>query len=212
LTPQALAILHTSDLETIPDPDQAAILQEAVTALTAGLQTTTARHIATMMARLANIYRAEKLTAAEAEGRLETYTALLEDIPPDILVKAFKTAGQTLKFFPAVAEIREIAEPEFKRRRWAYSRAQWLIRRHEEKWRAPQVIPEEERAWVAQEMAKLTRKIRKRFPSTRPDPLQGEPAGPMKKRDSKVEVTDGRSKGGGAGGRADDTDSINRER
>lgn len=90
-----------------------------------------------MIGRLATLFPAARVSDAEAEQRLSLYTGLLEDIPADILSAAFKTAAQTCTFFPAVAEIRKIAENEFAARRRRRAILREMIRKHEREWKAP---------------------------------------------------------------------------
>lgn len=167
-------------------PEEAAALSEARTALAAGLQPTPRPSIATMMARLANIYRAERLSPEEANARLETYCALLEDIPPDLLLVAFRKVGQSLKFFPTVAELREPVEAELRKRRNLAHRAAWLIRIHQERWRPPvEPLGEEERKRVAEEARQILHGLDGRFPSARTaGPLSDKPSGPITPTDS----------------------------
>jgi hypothetical protein len=184
LTPYAEALIRDTPAPGIadrcPTPQEAQELRAAVPALRAGLHSTTASQIATMMGRLAVIYRAERISREEAKLRLETYQALLEDVPPDILLTAFRQAAQTIKFFPTVAEIRELAAVELQRRRWMLARAEWLIKVHETRWKDPEPEPSEaEREEIAAGLRELAGRIAARFPTKRETgPLTPRPHGP----------------------------------
>lgn len=146
--------------EDVPTVAQVDELRTAVALLTGGLAETPRSKIAALVGRLANAYRAEKLTAREAAGRLATYQDLLCDIPPDLLALAFRRAGQRCTFFPTVAEIRQQVGLEMATRHWRLFRAQYLIQHHERNWRPAQpAISEAERAEVAAGLARLGRAL-----------------------------------------------------
>lgn len=105
-----------------------------------------------MIARLATLYPAAKVTDVEAEQRLSLYTDLLQDIPFDILSRAFREAAKKFIFFPTVAEIRKIAGYEVAERRWRHSLLERMIRIHERDW-TPPVKPED--MPTAEEMAEI---------------------------------------------------------
>lgn len=111
--------------------------RSALAAYEAGLQNTPREEIERMIGRLATLFPAARVSDAEAEQRLSLYTGLLEDIPADILAGAFRAAAQTCTFFPAVAEIRKLAEDQFaaRRRRRAILRA--MVKRHDHEWTRP---------------------------------------------------------------------------
>ncbi|MDX3884046.1 hypothetical protein [Sphingomonas sp. MM-1] len=91
--------------------DVAATIPAALAALKAGMAPSTEEQIEGLMGSIALLYPAAKVTEKEAEARLDLYIDLLQDIPFDILSAAFKSAAQTSRFFPTVAEIREAALP-----------------------------------------------------------------------------------------------------
>jgi hypothetical protein len=193
-------------------PDQVDELRAAIPTLLSGLHQTAAGHISSMMGRLAVVYRAERLSAKEARLRLETYTSLLEDIPPDILRAAFIEAAKTLKFFPTVAEIREIASVELRRRQLMLWRAQYLVRLHEMERPEPEPEPsEEERKEIAQGLRELAQRLGARFPSKRQDrergPLTPRPHGPNQSESK--EDSNGRERGrSGAGPQAHEPEGL----
>jgi hypothetical protein len=69
----------------------------------------TPRQINKMMTKLALAYPNAKLSAGEAEARIELYEQSLADIDIDVLGAGFAAAVKSLKFFPAVAELRDLA-------------------------------------------------------------------------------------------------------
>lgn len=69
-----------------------------------------ANWIERLLGTLATAFPASKLSEAEAKARLRLYTLSLEDIDIDILRRAVAASVKTCRFFPTVAELREIAE------------------------------------------------------------------------------------------------------
>jgi hypothetical protein len=84
-----------------------------------------------MMTKLALGYPNQKLTDVEAEARMELYAEQLADIPYDMLGPAFAAAIRTLKFFPTIAELRDLAtaQPAPPRRRRQH-RIEMLLAAH----------------------------------------------------------------------------------
>ena len=166
------AVPDRHDVQPVPTPEEAEGLRQALVTIGQGLQKTARGHIAQMIGWAVSAYRGEKLSDDEADRRLEVYTRMLEDIPPDILREAFQEAIKTMVFFPTVAEIRKLAAAEVLKRRWTKSRAEWLIFIHERDWKEPEPeISEEERLEVKAGLGKLWRRIEERFPSAR-DPAR----------------------------------------
>lgn len=113
-----------------------------------------------MLTKLAAAYRDERLSDDEAAARRSIYIEGLADIPFDVLSGAFKTALQTCKFFPTVAEIRAKAGPELSKRRWRIFCLKRMVDKHERDWREPIkpedcLPPEEARAILEETFAKM---------------------------------------------------------
>lgn len=113
--------------------------------------TATEQQVETMIGKLAMATAQTKVSAAEAEGRLELYWLALRDIPLDDLRGAFVELVRTCTFLPTPAEVRKAASLKGAVRRHAKSRARCLVKLHEREWREPaeQVRPEEVRAVLA---------------------------------------------------------------
>lgn len=121
----------------IVGPETAEAARKALAVYNAGMVACPEPHVEHLMAKLATIYPAAKISDSEAEERLSNYTDLLQDIPADILSRAFREAAQTLKFFPSVAEIRTIAMREVNARAWRKFVLERMIARHENEWKPP---------------------------------------------------------------------------
>lgn len=93
---------------TISD-DEADAIESALAVYEAHPKGSTPRQINKMMTRLALAYPNAKLSVEEAGARLELYEQMLADIDVDLLGAAFAAAVKTLKFFPSVAELRDLA-------------------------------------------------------------------------------------------------------
>ncbi|WP_152663973.1 hypothetical protein [Sphingomonas sp. SRS2] len=107
--------LAYSDLPVVSPAARQAVEAE-MQAMTSLLQPTDPERISDMLGSLAGLYPAGKMTAAEADAQNALYCDLLKDIPHDILKLAFRSAAQEHKFFPTVAELRELARPHRARR------------------------------------------------------------------------------------------------
>lgn len=113
--------LEPFDPERVPaiSDAEADECRSALAVYRAAPKTTPVRDIDRMMLKLALGYPNQRLSDSEAEGRMELYAEQLSDIPFDILALGFAAAVRTLKFFPTVAELREMAmsQPAPRRRR-----------------------------------------------------------------------------------------------
>jgi hypothetical protein len=109
-----------------------------------------------MLTKLSVIYpqsAVAKGSEAEARALLGTYCELLADIPGPILGRAIKSIGQTSRFFPSVAEIREAAAPELNALRWRRFTLARMVAKHEREWQAPKdLCPPEEAARIVAEV------------------------------------------------------------
>ena len=119
------------------EPDEADEARRALRTFEAGLAPCDPTEIDRMMTKLAAAYPPMRISDDEAKARRAVYVDLLEDIPFDILARAFKTAGQTCKFYPTAAEIRDCAKHELAKRHAQRARLQFLIWKHETEYRAP---------------------------------------------------------------------------
>lgn len=97
--------------------DEAASAPALIASYERALAPSEPANIARMMARIALLYPAQRLSDVESAERLALYTELLADIPGDILGEAFRKVAQTSRFFPSVAEIREAAATAIDARR-----------------------------------------------------------------------------------------------
>lgn len=146
--------------EDVPTPAQALALREAESVLAAALAWTPKDEITRMVGRLATIYRDERLSQKEADMRLATYKDLLQDIPPDLLSLAFKRAGQTCRFFPTVAELRDQVRADLALRNWRLGRARYLADLHDRDWCEPApTISDVEREMVQRSLGALARTL-----------------------------------------------------
>lgn len=78
---------------------------------------------------------------AEATAWVHETTRLLADMPLDILCTALDDHQRTSKFLPTVAEIRELAEPSYERRRRAAARLDAMARLIESGQHVPEYAP-----------------------------------------------------------------------
>ena len=138
-------------------PDERAELAAFVTAYERALTPARPAAIDAVLAGIAMAFPAAKVSAAEAEARLDIYANGLADVPHDILETAALKAIRECKFFPSVSEIRERCEG-LALRRWRLERAKHLIAKHDREWQAPA----QERELTAAEQAELE-SIMKRF-------------------------------------------------
>ncbi|KKM66246.1 hypothetical protein LCGC14_1483030, partial [marine sediment metagenome] len=75
---------------------------------------------------LGNAVSMPKMSKDEAKGRLRVYHSALADLPGIIVLEGLKEAIKTCKWFPSVAELREIMEPKAKELRLRTERARSL--------------------------------------------------------------------------------------
>ena len=109
------------------------------------------QQVETMIGKLAMATAQAKVSAAEAEARLELYWLALRDVPLADLREAFVDLVRNSTFLPTPAEVRKVALHKGAVRRYAKSRARCLVKLHEREWREPAelVKPEEVRAVLA---------------------------------------------------------------
>ena len=67
-----------------------------------------------------------KMSKDEAKGRLRTYHAALADLPANVVLAGLKEAIRVCKWFPSVAELRGLMEPQAKELRLQIERARSL--------------------------------------------------------------------------------------
>lgn len=99
-----------------------------------------------------------------ADARAAIYLKALSDVPADILNAACMDAVKTLKFFPKVAELRELAAPEIGRRQWARMTLKRMAEVHDEHYRPS--LTEKEMV-KPEDLAKLAKRLGGRFKSKR---------------------------------------------
>ncbi len=75
---------------------------------------------------LGNAVSMPKMSKDEAKGRLRVYHAALADIPGIIVLAGLREAIRTCKWFPSVAELRGLMEPQAKELRLRVKRARTL--------------------------------------------------------------------------------------
>lgn len=101
-------LFDAEKLPTITD-DEVEAVEHALAVYRDAPAGTNPRQVNKMMAKLALGYPSQKISTDEAEARIELYSEQLADIPVDILGAGFAAAVRTLKFFPSVSELRELA-------------------------------------------------------------------------------------------------------
>lgn len=100
-----------------------------------------------MIGKLALATAQTKVSAEEAEERLDLYWLALNDIPVADLRWAFTEILKTATFLPTPAEVRTKAMIPCNRRKYAKSRARFLARKHDTEWRPPaELMPPDELA------------------------------------------------------------------
>jgi hypothetical protein len=119
------------------EPAEAEEARRALATFEEGLAPCDPTEIDRLMTKLAAAYPPMRISEDEAKARRAVYVELLEDIPFDILARAFKTCGQTHKFYPSAAEIRDAAKPELSRRKAKAARLQFLLHKFETEYRPP---------------------------------------------------------------------------
>lgn len=142
------------------EPEQVPEVKSAISLFEGSLTPCPPEHIKRLMTKLGAAFPAGKLTDGEVAAREAVYVELLGDIPLDILANAFKKAGQTCRFFPSAAEIREHARPELSKRKWRLFCLNRMLAKYERDYRPPlgpnEVCkPEEARAIVAEVLERV---------------------------------------------------------
>ena len=118
------------------------------------------------LVELGNAVSMPKMSKDEAKGRLRVYHAALADIPGIIVLEGLKEAIKTCKWFPSVAELRRLMEPQAKELRLQVERARMLAAKHEPraklaspKLKGYDTLTEAQRVTHEQRMAKLRAKL-----------------------------------------------------
>lgn len=142
------------------EPEQVPEVKQAISLFEGSLEPCPPDHIKRLMTKLGAAFPAGKLTDGEVAAREAVYTELLGDVPLDILANAFKKAGQTCRFFPSAAEIRECAKPELSKRQWRLFCLNRMLAKYERDYRPPlgpnEVCkPEEARAIVEEVLGRI---------------------------------------------------------
>lgn len=65
-----------------------------------------------MMAKMALAYPSLRLSDQEAGARVALYAEQLSDLPAETIGLTFQAAVRTCKFFPSIAELRELAKSQ----------------------------------------------------------------------------------------------------
>lgn len=119
--PALTYIVSTADLPA---------LRRAAEALTRSLTPASPESVESMVGRLAIAFPRQTLSDDEADTRLQQYVIGLDDIPPDVLERAYRAAIKTRTFFPTVAELRALCTG-MAQRKWRLSRIQLLLRTYD---------------------------------------------------------------------------------
>lgn len=139
------------------EPELRQAIPDAVAQLERSLEPASAEQIAAALGTIeVALPMPRGLTERDAEARLVLYIRALHDIPADVLEDACWKAVQTLKFFPKVAELRELAMPELRRRRGSKAMLELLARIHDERYQPP--VPESQLA-KPEDFARLQKRI-----------------------------------------------------
>lgn len=126
--------------QRLPTPAERAELAGLVGPYEAALTPASPSAIDGIVASLSAGYRAEKVSAEEADARLNAYQIGLADVPLDILEHAALRAMRECRFFPVVEEIRSRCDG-LALRAFRLARIKHLIDRHDREWR-PEPDPE----------------------------------------------------------------------
>lgn len=115
LTPQLEAMLATEALWSSDDPlplltvDDLAQARRAIAVYRGAPKGSPAPYIAKQIGTLAIALPVARVSDREAQARVEIYQRALADLDTDVLRAAVGRAIETCRFFPTVAELREIA-------------------------------------------------------------------------------------------------------
>ena len=149
----------------VVSPEQRAAIPDAIKMVEATLVPATDEQIVSALGTIEVALPLRRdMPAVEADARLEIYSRALADMPADILNAACMEAVKTLKFFPKVAELRELAAKELGRRRWNKAMLEMAARVHDERYEPP--VPAEDMV-KPEQLARLAKRIGSRFPSKR---------------------------------------------
>jgi len=119
-------------------------------------RTTAISSIDKMMASLAMAYPSQRISPEAAQLRLEVYAQGLADIAPDLLRGAMHDAVKVHKFFPSVAELRELAAKRpMGEHRWRRMVLERLVMAAED--RADQRPEDPAEAWTVERLTELPR-------------------------------------------------------
>lgn len=101
--------------------------------------------VETLVGKLAIATAQAKVSESEADARIEMFWLALRDLPVDDLRGAFMDLLRTCTFMPTPAEVRTAAIRQGALRRYAKSRAQHLVWKHEQEWKpSGDIVPPEE--------------------------------------------------------------------
>lgn len=112
-------------------PAMRAEVNTALAAIAAGDAPCTHDQIHRMMAHLSVIYPHARQSDDEARMQLTAYAGLLDQLPAYALRAAFRRAAQTIRFFPSVAELIELAHYPASLSRWREMRLLAMARKHD---------------------------------------------------------------------------------
>jgi hypothetical protein len=152
LTADEYPLVTKSEREAIPG---------AIAELKRSLAGSTPDHIASVLGML-SFALPKKHGGGDAEALITVYAKALNDIPPDVLDDAGLQAVKTLKFFPKVVELREIAMPEIYRRKWQLMALELLAQKYDREANAKPV-----KLVDPAQIAQLRQQLADRFPSAR---------------------------------------------
>jgi hypothetical protein len=108
-------------------------------------------HVNKMLGELSIALPKAQSSDTEAAARLEIYWKTLRTIPLHDLRFAYQKLIRESRFFPSVADIIAAAAPSRNRRDWLWSRAKFLVLKHEREWRPePEPLTDEQRNEVTE--------------------------------------------------------------
>lgn len=116
--------------------------------------------ISRMLTKLATAMPAQRISDDEARQKLAIYIQALDDVPLDVLQDAMKACVRSCMFFPTVAEIRKITDPEMRRRRFLIDRARYHARNRGKAEPLPPPLSKEDRAVLADKMRALSETLK----------------------------------------------------
>lgn len=110
--------------------EQVPAVRRAAEIIQQSLRPASADQVRATVAKLSIAFPRQRSSDAEADVRLEQYVEGLDDIPADVLEQAYRQTIKTRKFFPTVAELRELCTG-LAFRKWRLSRIALMLRTYD---------------------------------------------------------------------------------